>query len=175
MRSPPANHARADQASACGVRPPSMPEPATVSKTLCISVLLLWTQQEIKCDCVRDHEQGYVDDRDRVSAAELPRHRGKTQTSGVVVVDDDVDCPHEIEGDDERPKQRRYPCGEKRQNGQDCGGEVTAGGEGGEPGRQIRAYDAREDKDEPEESKAVHVAIARCASNRSMALSRGQM
>ena len=73
----------------------------------------------------------------------------------MVVVDDDVGCPHEIEGDDERPKQRTYPCGEKRQNGQHSGCEVTVGGERGEAGGHIRAYDARKDKDEPKKSKAV--------------------
>ena len=40
-------------------------------------------------------------------------------------------------------------------NGQHSGCEVTVGGEGGEASGQIRAYDARKDKDEPKKSKAV--------------------
>ena len=36
----------------------------------------------------------------------------------MVVVDDQVGRPHEIEGDDEQPKERTYPYGEKRQDGQ---------------------------------------------------------
>ena len=63
--------------------------------------------------------------------------------------------PHEIEGDDEKPKERAYPCREKRQNGQHSGREVTVGGESGEAGGQIGADDARKDKDQPEEAKAV--------------------
>src|SRR5215471_6377136 len=75
MRSPPAN-----QDSADGVWPPSATLLATVSKRSCISGLLSWSrvpagrwaQQQIECDDVRDHQQGYVDDRDRIGAAQLP-------------------------------------------------------------------------------------------------------
>ena len=72
----------------------------------------------------------------------------------MVIVDDDVGCAHDIEGDDERPKQRTYPCGEKRKHSQHSGGEVTVRGERSESNGQ-RPYDARKDKDEPEESKTV--------------------
>src|SRR5215469_6734173 len=73
----------------------------------------------------------------------------------MVVVDDDVGHPREIECDHKRPKRRTYPCGEKRKHGQHSGGEVTVRGERSESSRQIRPHDARKNKDEPEESKAV--------------------
>src|SRR5215471_10895264 len=92
---------------------------------------------------------------DRIGAAQLPRHRRKAGLNGVVIVDDDVGWAHDIEGDDESTKQRTYLCGEERQDGQHSGGEVTVGGEGGEPDGQSRPYDSRKDKDEPEESKTV--------------------
>src|SRR5215471_20853332 len=105
MRSPPAN-----QDSADGVWPPSATLLATVSKRSCISGLLSWSrlpadrwaQQQIECDDVRDHQQGYVDDRDRIGAAQLPRRRRKAGLNGVVIVDDDVGWAHNIEGDDAR-------------------------------------------------------------------------
>ena len=104
---------------------------------------------------MRDHQQGHVDDRNRIGSAELPWHHIKASLNGVVVIDDDVRRPGEIEGDDERPKERTYPRAEKRQNGQHSGCEITVGGEGGEAGGQIGACNARQDKDEPKESKAV--------------------
>ena len=73
----------------------------------------------------------------------------------VVIVDDDVGRPHEIEGDDEQPKQRTYPHREQRQHGQHPGCEVAIGGERGEAGGQIGADDAGNDEDEPEEAEAV--------------------
>src|SRR6266702_7000292 len=78
----------------------------------------LGTHQQIERDEVRDHQHGHVDDRDRVCGTQLPRQRRKSDLDGVVIVKDDVDYPHEIEGDDKRPKERTYPYREKRQDGQ---------------------------------------------------------
>src|SRR5580704_3916017 len=80
----------------------------------CSLVTVPRTDQQVECDDVRDHQQWHVDNRVRIGGAQLSRHRRKAKLNGVVVIDDDVGCPHEIEGDDERPKQRTYPCGEKR-------------------------------------------------------------
>src|SRR6266849_932576 len=113
------------------------------------------THQQIERGAVRDHQQGHVDDRDRVCGSQLPRQRRKVDLDGVVIIEDDVGRPHEIEGDDERPKERTYPYREKRQHGQHPGCEVAIGGEGGEASRQIGADDAGKDEDEPEEAEAV--------------------
>jgi hypothetical protein len=116
------------------------------------------THQKIECGDVRDHQQRYVDDRDRVGGAQPLRVRRKADLDGVVIVDDEVDRPHEIEGDDEQPEQRAYPHREKRQHGQHPGCEVAPGGEHGETGGQIGAYDARKDEDEPEKAEASAAA-----------------
>jgi hypothetical protein len=81
---------------------------------------------------VRDHEHWHVDDRYCISCALLPRQRRKTNLDGVVVVEDDVDRSHEIEGDDEQPKERTYSYREKGQYGQNPGCKVAVGGERGE-------------------------------------------
>src|SRR5579859_667913 len=120
-----------------------------------ILVLLLWTYQQIERDDLSDHQQWHVDDGDRIGSAELPWHQIKASLNGVVVVDDDVGCPHDVKGDDEGPKQRTYPCREERQNGEHTGCEVTVGGEVGEASGHIRPYDPGKDKDQPKESEAV--------------------
>jgi hypothetical protein len=33
----------------------------------------------------------------------------KSELGGVIILDDDVDCPHDIEGDDEQPEEQTYP------------------------------------------------------------------
>jgi hypothetical protein len=58
----------------------------------------LGTREPIECDDVRDHQHGHVDDRDHVCSAELPCYFSKTEADGVIVVDDEVGCSHEIEG-----------------------------------------------------------------------------
>src|SRR5258708_22974 len=113
------------------------------------------TPQQIEGGDVCDNEQRYVDERDRVGGAKLPRQRRKPDLVAVIIVDDDVDCSHKIEGDNQRPKDRTYPHREKRQHGQQSGCEVTVGGECGESGGQIGADDARNDEDESEEAEAV--------------------
>src|SRR5579863_10711939 len=120
-----------------------------------ILILHLWTYQQIERDCVGDHQQGHIDDRNRIGSAELPWHHIKASLNRVVIVDGDVGCPHEIQGDNEGPKQRADPCGEKGQNGQHPSCEITVGSERCEASRHTRANDSRKDKDEPEESKAV--------------------
>ena len=107
-------------------------------------------------------------------APNSPASAGRPTWIAVVVVDDDVDRPDEIEGDDEQPKQRTYPDREKRQHGQHPGCEVAVGGEGGEAGRQIGADDAGRMKTSPKKRKLCSVAMARCASTRSIDLSQGQ-
>jgi hypothetical protein len=78
------------------------------------------------------HQQGHVDDRDRVGGAQFPSHRRKVDLSGVVIVEEDVGRSHEIESDDEYPKEWPYPNGEKRQDGEHPGCEVAVSGERGE-------------------------------------------
>jgi len=73
---------------------------------------------------VRDHQHGHVDDRDRVRGAQLPRQRRKANLGGVVIVEDEIDHPHEIERRDEQPKERTYPYREKRQDGKQPGCQV---------------------------------------------------
>ena len=55
---------------------------------------------------------------DRVAGAQLPRQRWKTNLVAVVLVDDDVDSPHNVEGDDKQPKERTHPCAEECEHGQ---------------------------------------------------------
>jgi hypothetical protein len=78
----------------------------------------LRTRQQIQRDDVGDHQQGYVDDQDRVAGAQLPRQRWKTKLDAMLIVDDDVDSPHNVEGDDKQPKERTHPCAEEREHGQ---------------------------------------------------------
>src|SRR5205085_10473627 len=78
----------------------------------------------------------------------------KVQLDGVVIVADEVGHAHDIEGDDEQPKERTYPHSQKRQDGKQPGREVTVSGEVGETSRQI-AGNARKDEDQPKEAKAV--------------------
>lgn len=54
---------------------------------------------------MRDHQQGHVDDRDHVCGAQLSRHCGKADPDSVVIVEDEVDHSHEIEGNHEQPKE----------------------------------------------------------------------
>jgi hypothetical protein len=113
-------------------------------------------RQPIKSDEVRDHQHWHIENRDRVRGAQLARDSWKTELDGVVVVEEDVGRPHEIEGDDEEPKERTYSDREKGQQGQNSGCKVTVGGERGEASRQIGADDAGKNKDEPEEAEAVY-------------------
>src|SRR5689334_24248504 len=78
----------------------------------------------------------------------------KAQPDGVVIVADEVARPHDIEGDDENPKERTYPDRQKRQDGKQPGHEVTVSGEVAETSRQI-AGNARKDEGQPEEAKAM--------------------
>jgi hypothetical protein len=55
--------------------------------------------------CLRDHQHGHVDDRDRVGGAQLPRQRRRADLDGVVIVEDEVDRSHEIKGNYEQPGQ----------------------------------------------------------------------
>ena len=50
---------------------------------------------------MRDHQQGHVNDRDRICGAQLPSHRRKADPEGMVVVDDDIAEPDEVESADE--------------------------------------------------------------------------
>ena len=84
------------------------------SRRLLTSRLGLRKQQQIECDDVRDHQQGHVDDRDRVRGAQLPRQRRKASVGGVVIVEDEVDHSNEIEGNDEKPEEWTHPYREKR-------------------------------------------------------------
>ena len=81
--------------------------------------------------------------------------RGETNLDSVVIVHDKIDCPHKIEGDNERPEERTYSYQEKGQESQDSGREVAVGGKHGETGGQIGPHDAWNQKDEPEEAEAV--------------------
>src|SRR2546427_8414255 len=112
-------------------------------------------QQKIECEDVRDHQQGHVDDRDRVRRAQLPRQCRKADPDGVVIVEDEVDHSHEIEGNYEQPKEWTYPYREKREDGEHPGCQVPVGGERGEARGQI-ADDTWKNKDEPEEAEAVY-------------------
>ena len=113
------------------------------------------THQPIECDDVRDHQHGHVDE----SGSRMWRPTGppsrKPDLDGVVIVEDEVGRPHEIEGDHEQPKERPYPYGEKRQDGQHSGCKVAISGERGEASRQARADDAWKNKNQPEEAEAV--------------------
>ena len=73
----------------------------------------------------------------------------------MVIIDEDVDGSHEIEGDDERPEKRPYPDREKSQDRQQSGGEIAVRREGGETYRQIVANDAWKDEHKAEEAKTV--------------------
>lgn len=61
-------------------------------------------QQQTECDDVRDHQQGYEDDRDCVGGAQMPCNRGKAKQGSVVIIDYQVGHARDIEGDDEEPK-----------------------------------------------------------------------
>ncbi len=81
----------------------------------------------------------------------------------MIIVDDDVDCSYEIEGDAQQPKDPWYPCREKCQHSQQPGCEVTVRSEGGKFGWQIGADDAGNEEDEPEEAEAVQSSYGRVA------------
>ena len=67
----------------------------------------------MESDEVRDHQHWHIENRDRVRGTQLARYDWKTELDGVVVVEEDVGRPHEIEGDHEEPKERTYPDREK--------------------------------------------------------------
>src|SRR5260370_38664617 len=83
----------------------------------------------------------------------MSRQRGKADLDGVVIVEDEIDPPHEIEGDYEQPKEWTYPYREKRKDRQHPGCQVSVGGERGKARGQI-ADDTWKNKDEPEEAEA---------------------
>src|SRR5215467_6195396 len=114
----------------------------------------LRTHQQIKCDDVRNHQQRDVNDRDHVGGTQLSCQGWKAELGGVIIVDDEVGRAHEVEGDNEQPKDRTYPHSEKCQDGEKPRREIAIGGERGEAFWQI-ADDAREDEDESEETEAV--------------------
>jgi hypothetical protein len=49
---------------------------------------------------MRDHQQGHVNDRERVSGNQLPCPRRQAGLDAVVVVQNEVDRPDDVEGDD---------------------------------------------------------------------------
>lgn len=73
------------------------------------SRLGLGTQQQIERHEVCDHQHRHVDDRNRVGGAQLPHQRRKANLGSVVIVENEIDHPHEIKGDYEQPKDRTYP------------------------------------------------------------------
>lgn len=73
------------------------------------SHLRLRTTQQIEGHDVRDHSSGHVDDGDRLHGAHLPHERRKPDLSGVIIVEDEVGRPNEIESDGKQPKERTYP------------------------------------------------------------------
>jgi hypothetical protein len=60
----------------------------------------LGTQQKIECDDVRDHQHGHIHDRDHIRRSQLPRQCWKPDLRGVVIVEDEIDQPNEIERDE---------------------------------------------------------------------------
>jgi len=70
-------------------------------------------------------------------------------------VEDEVGRADKIEGCNEQPEERPYPNCEQRRNGQDSGGEIAIGGGDGKAGWQAGADHARNDEDQPEETRAV--------------------
>src|SRR5262249_50845543 len=114
----------------------------------------LTTQQPIEgCD-VRDHEQRNIEDWDGVRRAQLSGHRRQANADGMVIVENEINGPDDIEGDDEEPKNRPYPGREKGQDGQQSGSQVPIGREGSEASGKV-ANDAWKNKDKSEEAKAV--------------------
>src|ERR1700691_4037411 len=73
------------------------------------SRLGLRTHQPIERHDVRDHQHWYIENRYRISCAQLPRQRRKTNMDGVVIVDENVDRPYQIESDDKQPEERTHP------------------------------------------------------------------
>jgi hypothetical protein len=73
----------------------------------------------------------------------------------MVIVNDKVNRPHKIKGEDERPKECTYPHGEKREDGQQPGCEVSVSRGSGKTSGQIRTDDTRKEKDKSEKTKAV--------------------
>ena len=73
----------------------------------------------------------------------------------MVIVDEDVGGAHEIEGNNEQPKEGTHPRREKRQHRQHSGGKVAIGCELSEVHRQIGTDHTRNNEDQPEEAEAV--------------------
>jgi len=73
----------------------------------------------------------------------------------VVIVDDEVDRAHEIEGEDERPEERANPHREKRQHGQKPGCKIAVRCELSESRGQVVTYNTRKEEYEPEKAEAV--------------------
>eukprot|EP01132_Coremiostelium_polycephalum_P008134 gene8136-10006_t len=108
-----------------------------------------------QCGDMGDHQQGDIDDRNPVRAGQLPRERGKTELDAVIIVNEDVGRPHQIECNDKQLEERARPDAEKSQHGQQAGGKVAIGGDCCEVGGQIGANNARNHEDETEEAKTV--------------------
>ncbi len=88
-------------------------------------------------------------------APNCPDSAGSPDLDAMVVVDDDIGRPHEIEGHNEQRKEWVNPHREEREDSQQPGCQVTVGGERGKASGNIRADDARKDKNKPEETEAV--------------------
>jgi hypothetical protein len=58
--------------------------------------------QQIECSDVRDNQRGQVEYRDPVRCTQLAGQRGKLELNAMVIVDNDVGRPCDIEGEDER-------------------------------------------------------------------------
>jgi len=115
----------------------------------------LRTQQEVKRNDVSDHEHGHVDDRYEVCNAELAGYCRDASPDRMVIIEDEIDHSHQIEGRDEQPKEWTYPYGKKRQDSEYAGRQVPVGGECGEADRQIRTCNAGQYKDQPEKAETV--------------------
>ena len=104
---------------------------------------------------VCDHQHRHEDNRNRVGRAQLPRRCRYADPGSVVIVENEIDHPHEIKDDYEQPKDRTYPYREKRQDREHTGCQVPVGRECGKARGQIGPDDAWNDKHESEEVEAV--------------------
>jgi TetR/AcrR family transcriptional regulator, transcriptional repressor for nem operon len=96
---------------------------------------------------VRDDQHGHIHDRGHMRRSQLPRQCRKPDLRGVVIVEDEIDQPNEIERDDEQPEERTYSYREKRHDGEHTG-------EQSQPGTAwktiVKAYLSPEHSDHPE-------------------------
>src|SRR5579871_5297642 len=113
------------------------------------------TREQVERNAVRDHQRGHVQDRYRISGAQLTGNLRKIEYRPVIVVDEDVDRPDDVECDEERIEKGGDPERHERKQRQHAGGEVPVGREGGEGRREVWAYHAGQDENQPEEPEAV--------------------